>query len=587
MANTTAFSGNIKFNKRFINQSIPALGWKNDLDPITEWIDNSISTNGNASSIWIDINNIKDRLYDLKVQDNGNGVLHDHMLESFATFGTDTTITNSTYNDYDINNFGSGGSASLVVTALASHTKMSKVISITEDDNGQRWKSVLIFDFNLDEPVKLYDKVKTTKPTGVTIEVKLLELKSKPTHWVKELAVIYFPNKFRNDNFTITIKKNGKEKQVKFEDPFYRDLSNHELNKYIHQDTKTIYLDYNGTQVGIDILEHKFDRHFPDGKNIIEKDSNGNQFTPENLYQKWDTDSEGKKRFLKKKSGLYIRVAGRYIKLGDNYFPTLDNKEFYTSKWITDVLNLLRFEIITPRWLMELVGASVDKNQVILNPIFCEAIIKFIMDRCIYWIEKSNERTGRGKKTTQELRQRLENALNKSLNKAGIADGLLSPALLSTKQLINKRNTHTKNPNGNGVKPGNGKNTHKQITSGHYKNSRMDMRTGLDFKTWGEDSRMYEFEVTSEQLKNGTYLFKFNILINEDHPHFGKFEKKSNIEQSEYILDLASSAKAYKDMIEKFSPHLKDKPEKLEHLIEFVGDMWDISSRTRSKLITS
>ena len=55
--------------------------------------------------------------------------------------------------------------------------------------------------------------------------------------------------------------------------------------------------------------------------------------------------------------------------------------------------------------------------------------------------------------------------------------------------------------------------------------------------------------------------------------------------RTNFILDLYSVAKSYKDMIERFE--IDDESEQLGYFKDFVGEMWDISSKTRHKILRS
>jgi len=421
--------------QRYFFQGIRSQGWDTQ-SCIFELIDNSID----AYALSVDIDWKKDetlKTYTLTIKDDGGGILPEDMIESFCNLGS-----NVNYESDKIGNFGIGAKASLI-NLLTDGTAIIKSTTLEEgesDGSGRGFiTSILPITHTTDDVEPQFEvesrKAKKGEEVGTTITIPNIKTNTTAALIKRFASVTYYPSSTRCRNFKIRV--NGDE--IKFVDPFYRDTNWNKADDFYSNDYRF--------KLGEDKYKLRITTFMPD-------------FDKEKLTKyNWDT-KKGTSMFRRDNSGLYIRVAGRYINTGKNLFPGYESSNIHTR---------MRMELNVPRDLMEDIGIQTNKSKVSLdvkgNPLLDEL--------CTLIRSKSNEfvdewRKVRGKQIDEKAKKAMKSAND-----------------LLHNQLIGKYPSMASGPLGAFVqkrKPGNKIGTFKPKNTGTKRNGKTKVSSKKDFK---------------------------------------------------------------------------------------------------------
>ena len=313
----------IKTEDRFFKDFFKGAGFKFE-SSMAEFIDNSIS----AGATQIKIKTVPTGdYYSLIIEDNGHGISHQNIRNVF-NLGTGTL---SDYKSNSISYYGVGMKFAIV---NLSNTGITKLISV---HNGH--KSTIFMDVTdipcISEPI--VEEFDGSNGTKIIIPNVILN-SNKINTLLKFLGVSYFPHIDNGNKLTISIEHDKEVRNVVFTDPFYRNLnSGTSLVKGIIGNDDEVYI--NGLKIKIRA------RYFDESFNSDD-------------YSFWDRQ-QGSSTFSGNKSGIYFRLNGRYITLGEN--------KFYIGGATRSGSNRIRIEVDIDRDLIQLIGVNFNKSKIDLN----------------------------------------------------------------------------------------------------------------------------------------------------------------------------------------------------------------------------
>lgn len=437
--------------KRFAFQAIRSLGFT-PMACISEFIDNSIDAGANNIHLTWERND-KDSPYSLVIEDDGKAVPKNKMFDCFTKLGNDE--------DYDSSRVGHFGVG--VKAAFINLMKEGKASVVSRDGKDVSTLNILHEDDQVEGI--LSHKPCKTKDTGIILNVNNIDTQLSEQQIIKTCSVMYYPNYIRNKEagikFTLTV--NGKE--VKFIDPMYRGKSYDGLDS--HKESFTFLEE----PVRVEVLSFmpKFDW---------------------DNCSKWDHD-KGKPSLKPSNSGIYLRLGGRYISLGQSMFPGVTYQT---------VLQNLRMEITLDKDLLEEFGVQVNKSKLEfdLTDGSLTDFKRVIKNICSAHIRKYN--AARGKKIDGGEVKSLDSA-TRALNRVLKTSGKEKPIVAQVGDLIEKREFKGRNPYNKGVEP---KNTGRTRSG-----NRKKITKTVDFVFLSNGfGPMYEWSKS-----NGTLV----IALNRDH----------------------------------------------------------------------
>ena len=441
-------------------EAMRAQGWSSEAC-IFEFTDNSIDANANFVNLkW---NRDKDsKRYHLIVEDNGHGVEGKDLISSFTQLGSE-----GKYENESIGKFGVGATASIInlltdgtanIISTTKKTKETSLLPITHTKDN-------------DLPDLEVESQTYTGESGTLISIPNIKSMLQAAQLKRLAGVTYFPNSDRqskNSNFQMLVN----DEKIDFIDPFYRNTNWDEIDGIV-RGKRTVNLGQHH-QAELQIL--KFMPHFDEDK--LEK-------------YKWDV-RKGKGSLSRENSGLYIRVGGRYINLGNRLFPGI---------YVENTHYRIRFELTVPREIFTEFGIQMNKSKVTLdesNPMLTD-LLNVIREECRNLINDMNKYI---RKKIPKQAKDFEKAINKEFNLK--LNTLSLPALAkgSTGKLIEKRVSNGRNPNGNGVLPvGSGRKRSGNTASKSIKSVQWKLESN------GHKNPNYEWRKDS----NGTLYITLNI----------------------------------------------------------------------------
>ena len=500
-------------SKRYIFTGIRNQGWST-VSCIFEFVDNSIDAKASIIKLyWSRDKNTK--LYNFAALDNGYGIAEEDMIPSFGIIGTETE-----YEDESIGNFGVGGSSALINL----HTNGTATIKSTHAKSKKTSLLPIVHTENNDMPEFEVERLDYDNMPGTVITIPDVA-SSKTEHFLRKLAgVVYFPNydrklSKRQKSFEMSINDNP----IAFIDPLYRD-TNWTKSDGITRDTVSVNFGVNET-LNLELLGFNYNFDLDKLKPYY-----------------WDVKSD-KGHLLRQNSGLYIRVGGRYINIGQHLFPGVPHAD--------NIYNRIRMEMTIPRKMIEDIGIQINKSKVSLD--LDNPLLKDLQDKVRSWcrefVNEWDKHRGKGrdkdtKKALTKWNERFNNRL-KTLAAGSLAKG-------RTGKLIEKRVSSVRNPNGTGVPP---------VGSGRLRGGNTSSRK-TDLVKWHIDGNGSRNDMYSWNKDNSGVL---HITLNSD-TEWGKtipIHINSAIDSESLLWDIYAwvdfNLKKAADAVEVNDYELKDK----------------------------
>ena len=297
---------------------------------ISEFVDNSIDAG--AKNIYISKELQKNGQYTLTIQDDGNGIPKDKIVECFRTYGYDRK-----YGKKSTSAFGVGSREAM---SFLAEEGTCEVIS---NNNGQKSSIYVSFKRGYCGVSKEPHVVSTTEANGTTIVIPNVTMTQRDHLKLMDwLAFIYFPHYQKDNNFKIFVSAKQKIKdevyEVNFVDVLYRNI-----------------WAYNPSAVEL----HRDKTYRVGGESINLKAYIFNQevFDKEALYTNFDkSNAKRGGSFSFDKAGIYWKLGSRYSNFGKGNFITMTNQHS---------LNNVRIEIdISGPTLMKLFKVNMNKSKI-------------------------------------------------------------------------------------------------------------------------------------------------------------------------------------------------------------------------------
>ena len=455
------FQEDYTVDRRFISQAIRAMGFSPQ-SCTSELIDNSVDAEASGINVYWTRH---DGLYKLVIKDNGNGVVKNKMREVFTKLGNPEDYTFER-----VGHFGVGAKAAFInlceegtITIISVHDGIESTLVITHKDKKMT--------------NKLTSK-STNKPTGTTITIENIDTNMSETQITKICSVMYYPNKVRNPKFALTVNDNN----IEFIDPMYRKMK----DKNIYRDTQSF--SFLNDDIDIDIVSFmpKFDW---------------------DKCSKWDYD-KGKPSLKPFNSGIYLRLGGRYISLGQQLFPKVTYQTVYQN---------LRMEITLDKDYLEDFGVQMNKSKIEfdLNDPNMQDFYRMIQKICAEHRRRYNAASG-GKINQSEAKS-LEDAV-KELNKVLKSSGKEKPIAAQVGGLLKERRKFKgRDPEGTGVEPvGSGK---TRTGTEPVKKKKPQLRKAVNV-IYSKDGIHMPY-ISSWEKSKGALI----ITLNRDNPWVKSFAK--------------------------------------------------------------
>lgn len=441
---------------RFLKDAIKGAGFTFN-GCIAEFIDNSIDACAKKITIKA-IEQNKD-LYDLIITDDGKGIPPEKIYDAVKKLGFGNL---EDYSSNAISNYGLGMKFAIV-------NLCSKGEAIISSTHNKRFSSVYLKVDNVPS-VRMgeIEKVKRGKNT-TQIHIPNVKISSNQiTSLLKFLGCTYFPHVDNGNKLKIILQHRGKETTVNFSDPLYRNKS-----KGVNDNNDEVEI--NGYKIYIR------GRYFNTAKWNADD------------YSAWDI-KQGGAGFAMARSGVYFRLGGRYITLG--------NAEFYSpgaAKSDQQVRNRLRIEVEIDRELISNLGISFNKS--LLNTDLDNPLLRSFfesLDSIVSWGQKNLWNISRGKKYDQSDEEKEKNEeVEDDIN----ARRRIYPLDVEELGIENKENENKKND------PEGTKNRPKGLK---YNNYLLNFR----FTSNGNNSQVFDYWRERKKL-----IIEFNT----DHNFYGYY----------------------------------------------------------------
>jgi len=300
---------------------------------LSELIDNSIDAG--AKKIKIEKKqqknqpiNGKGTFYTFVIKDDGCGIPYEKLVDVVSTLGYEE--------EYDvdaISHFGEGLKKAILflceqgtITIVSTHNKQKSKVSITPQ-----------YNIPYDELITIHESEYSQDENGTEIIITNVYDTNNNSSTLKFLGATYYPAHFRDKEFEIIyIDQNKESKSVEFCDPMYRRKNEKYVRKIEFSEDDENYKPWvNGNYV--ETVGYLFN-----AEEWTEKDYN--------LFDKRTKESG----FINSRSGLYLRLGGRYISLGRGVLPSYQPQYYY---------NRLRIEVNIPKSCLEIFGIQVNKSD--------------------------------------------------------------------------------------------------------------------------------------------------------------------------------------------------------------------------------
>jgi hypothetical protein len=371
---------------RFLVDAIKGAGFSFQ-NCISEFIDNSLDAGSEKIKITTEPVNRKKDYFNLTIEDNGKGILHTEIKDIVKKIGYGNL---SKYKQNSISNYGLGMKFALINLCESGICEITSVKDNTE--------STVFLDRNNEIPLVSEVSIsETNKENGTKIYIPNVNVTSNQlTSLLKYLGVTYFPQVNNGNKLEIKMLfvKDDEviEKDVEFTDPLYRNInSGISYKSGISVNNESFDVKYNGVDYRIWIKARHFDQSFN-----------------ESDLSSWDKQ-QGAGSFSGNKSGVYFRLNGRYITLG--------NGEFYGGSNLKAGANRHRIEVDIDRGLIPLMGIGFNKSKIFLDKENTH-LGDFLKElaRLVGWcVQKYSEYNPQNKEVTSEEQQELDE-INKDIN---------------------------------------------------------------------------------------------------------------------------------------------------------------------------
>ena len=453
-----------KVTSRFIFQSIRNMGFT-PKSCIFEFIDNSID----AGATWIKIYWKKDKFldtYNLILEDNGCGIEKSKIMSSLATLGTPET-----YSPDRVGYYGVGFNASVInlmdegeASITTTHQKETNVLKIKHELENVEF-----------EIIGKGSNIKNKNGTQISIPNIDKKHAIKESTLIRDISVTYYPKSKNSKNFKIFVN----DKEVRFIDPMYRDLSKKNVHGFTNTRVKTFK--FMGNDFELKSIGFNPDIDMEKGTSKLSS---------------WDS-YDGHPKFKAKNSGFYLRLNNRYINTGMGKFPGF--------RWM-DKMAKFRFELELPKRFIEDFGVQVNKSAAISfvedDPNMQEfyvAVKQMCNEFANWWNKYQNKpQTSALKKKIEKINQKL----NKIITDTGRMKPLVNTAGVLESGVVETRQTTKRDPNKTGVKP---------VKTGQTRRGRKPNKVKLpvrfDIKSDGVHNPMVDWYESDKVL---------NIILNSD-----------------------------------------------------------------------
>ena len=463
---------------RFIFQATRNMGFT-PKSCVFELIDNSID----AGAKRIDITWKKNHfgLYDLIVEDNGDGMHNDKIKPNLATLGTPEQYTADRVGYYGVGfnaaiiNLMEEGTSSITTT----HKKKTSTFKITHQDH----------NVYFDGP---HDKGNIGKSNGTKIHIPNVDKPIKPTTLIRDIAVTYYPKTVFDKKFEIYV--NGKK--IQFIDPLYSDE--------VKANTKG--------------FDSRFERKFKYNKKWFKLKAVA--FDPEidmdpktSKLSMWDR-KDGKPKFKPHNSGFYLKLGStRYINVGDGIFPG------FTVHRLA-MMSRFRFELELPKKFIEDFGIQVNKSakiQFMDDDPEMQEFYKSVKEMCNEFADWW--KNFQGKPQTEEMKKNIDK-LNKRLNQiitdAGRMRPLVNTAGVLESGIVETREFNGRDPEGDGIEPTDSGKTRRGKDKQKRQPRMPKLPINLDIESQGKTMPMVDWFESDGVL---------NVILNSDCEWVGMFCK--------------------------------------------------------------
>ena len=409
--------------------------------------------------------------YTFSFKDNGCGMSKEELEEKIPTLGYE-----GKYENDSVGYYGIGGRFAMLYLCDQG------VITIISIKDNKKTKVLITpkYGINKDELICFYESEKTQEPNGTEISITNVKDTNNNTSTIKFLCATYYPQSVTDKDFVFEyINQNGETTLIEFCDPLYRKKSEKYVRKIeFDEDDETFKPWVNG--------------HFIKTTGYL---YNSDVWT-DNDFNYFDLRSKDK-GFNITRAGLYLRMGGRYISLGNGYFPG------YAPQYY---LNRLRIEVNIPKECIDIFGIELNKSKVKIdheNPALQNwyKVIKYLVTEATR--DKKDARVS--EKEEDELTL-INKIINDQIKNRGKLRNPLEDEKL--KNLIPKENNFPDKP-----EPISTKNRPHGLT---YDKNQFELKY-IDGK---------EHEPRYTGSRSGT---KTVISLNAGHPHYEKVYKKLDL----------------------------------------------------------
>ena len=439
---------------------------------LAELIDNSID----AGSKKLKINKIKQEnrpskgdgdYYTFIFKDEGRGMSQQELEDIIPTLGYE-----GNYELDSVGHFGIGGRFALLYLCDKG------TITITSVKNNLKTKVVITPQDGVpsDEFITIYESEVTKDQSGTEIIITNVVDTVNKTSTIKFLSATYYPQSTIDKEFIIEfVDHNNETTLIEFCDPMYRKKNEKYVRKItFDEEDETFSCWVNG--------------HFVETTGYL---FNSDEWTDKD-YNYYDNRKD--KGFVLQRAGLYLRLAGRYISLGNYYFPGYQ-PQYYLSR--------LRVEVNIPKECIETFGIQLNKSKVEIdyeNPALRDWY------KCIKYIISEAQREKKPAKTTVKEEQEVaehNKIINDLIKNRGKLRNILEDE--KVKNLIPKEKTFPDK-----TEPTTTKNR----------------PTGMVYDKNQFELRLIQGKDTEPRYMGSRHGNKTIISINTGHPHYQKLIRK-------------------------------------------------------------
>jgi hypothetical protein len=335
----------LKTTPRYLKDAVKGAGFTFN-QSVAEFVDNSLDAK--AKKIVLKAYIQPDGYYSLELWDDGKGIPSNKILDVVTEVGHGSQ---DDYQSTSISNYGLGMKYALI--------NICKEGSILIESVHDGLKATMTMNVDGQEPYVTEPKIEYTSESSHTrIFIPSLELnnskisKGQITSLLKFFGSTYFPHIDRGNDLSIELIVSDEKYEVVFTDPFYRNLS---PTQGVQSNDDDCIID--GLKIAIQ--GKYFDQNF-----------NNDSFNQHDIKQ-------GSSGFAAARSGIYWRLNGRYITLGEGDFLKLSEQQ---------IRNRIRIEVDIDRELIRTLGVGFNKSKITIvreNEKLKEFISK--IDQIVNW----------------------------------------------------------------------------------------------------------------------------------------------------------------------------------------------------------